>query len=226
MSRLRKSKIIQGVGKERFLEAHGRLNQLDGKDSLRDARSVIYSVVSRLEESQAPNARVLYLLLSFFEDLPDYRFMMGVKMQFSTYNDEEKHSFWQWARNILESGNDAQKEAFAYALWVDFFEDPQTVDEAWQALLFPLPNEKALQTILIYSGPVPWEQKWSLFLDLQNRTDMHYYIFRSILHSQFDVYGKIDQHEALQTLSKLSIPSDTKYLAKLQSKLKKGVSYE
>ena len=147
-------------------------------------------------------------------------------MGFQDRSDKERQAFWKWARSVLENGDAAQRKALGYALWCEFFEDPQTIDEAWQNLIEPLPNDQALHTILIHSGPVPWEKKWSLFLDLRGRTEMHYYIFRSILHSQFDVYGRLDQREALQILERLQISPETKYLSKLRSKLQEGVAYK
>jgi len=49
----------------------------------------------------------------------------------------------------------------------------------------------------------------------------HPAIFRSLLHSQFDVYSSMDQKSGLAILNQLKLPSDTENLSLLKDALQK-----
>jgi len=94
------------------------------------------------------------------------------------------------------------------------------VEESWNQLIKPFPSDKALQIILIKSGPVPFHLKKQLYDKLINDQKWHVYIFKSILHSRYDLYGELDVDEGERILNQLVLPADTQYLDKLKKEIK------
>lgn len=223
MSRFRKSHIIAAVGQENYLAAS---QYLQGHHTAAcNARSVVNHVKDSLLSRRIPSRRRLVLLFQCFEDLPSYGLLWESLRSFSDFNPEDKALTLQWMRQVLEHGTEKHKSALGYLLWADFFENPQLVEEIWYALTYPLPNTAALHIIFIHSGPVPWEWKWTLYHAVKQDVSMHYAIFRSILHSQYDIYGQINQLEAWHMLQELTLPANTENKEKLWNKLQKDLGY-
>ena len=151
--------------------------------------------------------------------MPCYGLLMYLKDNYGQFCEHERNQFWDWVRTQLDSNDPVLSPPIAYCLWCDFFEDPNTVHEAWSQLVVPFPSEKALQTILIHSGPVPFHLKQPVYTLLIDKPQWHYYIFQSLLHSQFDVYGKLDKRSAWKLLQQLNLPSNIEHLDKLKEKL-------
>lgn len=80
-------------------------------------------------------------------------------------------------------------------------------------------SDLLLQRVLIHSGPVPYDLKRELYERLLPDEKWHYYIYRSLLHSAFDMYGKIHRKDAGQVLEQLELADDLEHLGKLQDKL-------
>lgn len=96
-----------------------------------------------------------------------------------------------------------------YSLWCDYFEDPNRVEESWFNLVQDITREKLIQRLLIASGPVTFTLKHSLYLQLIGNSDWHYYIYKSLLHSQFDALGQIDRTKAREILNQLIISQES-----------------
>jgi hypothetical protein len=163
----------------------------------------------------------LTLTFEVYQDMPCYAYLMQLKLHYSELSDTNKLVCLHWLREMVGSGKPEYVEPATYALWCDFFEDPQTVNETWAVMTEDSISETGLQKVLINSGPVPFVLKKSLYERLISETKWHYYIFRSLLHSQFDVYGKTDLDEARQLLGRLSLSPDTEHLSLLQERLKR-----
>ena len=99
-----------------------------------------------------------------FERSPEYGICMELKMAFNEMSIEIRDYLWEKYRYYLLSGTDKQKEQIKYSLWVDFFEDPETVDEAWSKIVTNNSEINVLRQVLSISGPVPFEKKDKLYL--------------------------------------------------------------
>ena len=223
---MNRSEIIALIGERRFADAcaEARRAARDPHYGSRQEQILFDSMVPHeisdlVWESQIPSQDKLDLILRFYEEMPCYALLMYLKFNFDELSAQDRAVFWAWVRTQLDSDDPAVGQPVAYALWCDFFQDPQTVEEAWRELVEPLPSDKALQTILIHSGPVPFYLKKQIYSLLIKDSEWHYYIYRSLLHSQFDVYGQLNKREARKFLAQLDLPSDTEYLDELKMEL-------
>lgn len=132
--------------------------------------------------------------------------------------EDEKQLVWRKFAEYL-GADDQYSDPVGYVLWVDFFEDPETVVETWNGLIKNV-NKTSLSKLLEHAGPVPYELKEPIYKELLADTGNHETIFNSILYSTFDVYGKVDKHKALKLLSELNIDGDTSEYKQLMLKLK------
>ena len=154
----------------------------------------------------------LHLFFVMYAEMPCYGLLMYLNMNFGDFTDEAKAMLWAWMRETLASDDAALAPPLAYSLWCDFLEDPQTVEETWNALVHPLPADKTLQQILLHSGPVPYALKQELYDRLIRDEKWHSYIYRSLLHSNCDVYGDLDKEAARRILGRLRLSKETEYL--------------
>ena len=106
-----------------------------------------------------------------------------------------------------------------YFLWCDFFERGDRVEEAWEALVTPETPHLALQSILLVSGPVPFDLKLSVYERLLPNAQWHHSIFLSILHSYSEEHGHFEEEPAKRILGQLLIPRSTPSLIDLQKAL-------
>ncbi len=108
----------------------------------------------------------------------------------------------------------------SYVLWVDFFEDSDTVLEAWQGMMNQKATKKSLANLIKCAGPVPFELKEPLYKKMLKDNSLHESIFYSLLFSALDVYGNIDKNLARAILIKLKIKTNTPEYRLLKTKLK------
>jgi hypothetical protein len=162
----------------------------------------------------------LELTFRFYEEMPCYAYLIYISNYFGEFYPATKTILWSKYKHYL-SGEDTLADPVAYSLWCDFFEDSTRVREAWSILTGNNPSQLLLRRLLISSGPVPFAEKHKLYQSLLPHPQWHYYIFRSLLHSQFDVYGCIDRTKAKAILKKLVLPRDTEYLQRLEEAVRK-----
>lgn len=170
-------------------------------------------------ESDLSVREKIQLTFDLYDDMPCYAYLMYLKLHYSDFAPEEKLFCLHQIRNRINSGKLEYSKPAAYSLWVDFFEDQSTVRETWEIMTDKTMPEEGLQQMLIASGPVPFELKKELYERLIRQKKWHCYIFRSLLHSRFDVYGQLNRKEARKLLEQLDLPEDTEHLALLRKKL-------
>jgi hypothetical protein len=98
---------------------------------------------------------------------------------------------WDAYREALDSPDDRLAEPAAYSLWVDYFENPPTVEEAWREMLHE-PTDRRLERLLHASGPVPWQLKAPLFERLSRAPRWHPFIRLALDAAETDVFGQSD----------------------------------
>ena len=215
--------IIANIGEEKYHEACSASRKAAagtgtslGKNDFDS--NVPHDVSSVVWDSAGDSQDKLELTFRFYEEMPCYAYLMYISMNFREFSAAAKAILWNNYKKYL-SGEDAVADPVAYSLWCDFFEDQTRVHEAWNTLTGDISNEPLLRRILVSSGPVPFTKKEKLYQHLLPHAKWHYYIFRSLLHSQFDVYGSIDPEKAKTLLGQLVLPSDTQNLARLKDAL-------
>ena len=97
-------------------------------------------------------------------------------------------AFWSEIRDLLGS-EDALADPVSYVLWVDWYEDRDTVEEAWRRTADTARlGTRGIERLLECSGPVPYGLKRQLFSRLSDER-WHPWILASIVYSCTDVYG-------------------------------------
>jgi len=159
------------------------------------------------------------LTFEVYADMPCYALMIGVSWNYDTISAEARDLFWMHMRGLLGQESETLAEWAAYTLWCDYFERYDRVERAWAEVTGARATDAALKRILIASGPVPFTLKEALYARLVTDKTWHYYIFRSLLHSTFDVFGAVDKSKAFSLLHDLDVPPETENLPLLRQAL-------
>lgn len=157
-----------------------------------------------------------------FELFPSYyHFLVPFYHELRDNNlaNEQESKIWSKFMDYLSS-DPYYADPTGYVLWVDFFEDPDTVTKSWNGLASQTKNKIALSKLLESAGPVPFELKEPLYNSLMGNTKYHESIFKSLLFSATDVYGQLDKRRAGQLLGKLKVDKRTDNYRTLQERLK------
>jgi len=217
------TEIIAAVGEDRYREACAEAWRTAARTGMSLGRedfpsNVPHQIGDLVWGSGGNPLAKLEVALRFYEAMPCYAHCMYVSMNFSDFTEEAKALLWARYRAFL-SAEDALANPVAYSLWCDFFEHGNRVREAWATLTADVSEERLLQRVLVASGPVPFPLKETLYRRLLPDTVWHYFIFRSLLHSRFDVYGSIDSGKARRLLRRLDLPAGTEHIGTLRDAL-------
>lgn len=144
------------------------------------------------------------LAFELYRAMPCYGNLMFIRNGYDALSRDKdaKRLFWDQYRNLLSGENEQLAEPVANTLFVDYFEDPDTVEESWEQLAGSDElNERGLQRVLEESGPVPWHLKAHLFRRLVRDQTWHGWIFQSLVSSTFAGFGDIDVPAAAKILA-------------------------
>ncbi|SOE20143.1 hypothetical protein SAMN06298216_0643 [Spirosomataceae bacterium TFI 002] len=140
-----------------------------------------------------------------FSQNPEYGICAELKMAYNELKPEIRDVLWSNYNQYLKIGTDKQKEQIKYSLWVDFFEDPQTVEEAWKMVIKNNFDIEVIRLILPISGPVPYSYKEELYSKLISDKRNHEFILDSLVGSLYDVFGQLDIQKGRDLLPKLEV---------------------
>jgi hypothetical protein len=213
--------IIESIGQEEFENACADARKL--VSDVFTAKSgpspaLAHEISDFIWQSDGESHAKLELTFRFYESMPCYGLLMFLNLNHKTFPAQATNLLWSKYRQYLAEDG-VLADCVEYSLWCDFFEDPETVDEAWRALTCDLSSESLVRRVLRSSGPVPFEAKQKVYRQLLPDKHRHEWIFRSLLHSRFDVYGKIDSRRARTILDELELSSDTPHLVLLRDTL-------
>lgn len=224
--------FIQKVDKQEFQKASNRAlykaknweveSQNTNLDdvAIQSDYELITGLIEFLFNSKIEKKKRIDLLFDLYRLCPSFTVIDDLYVNYwNKLFELEKNLFWKHVINILNSEKKYLKEPIIYALWCDFFEGPETVTESWNALITKEATDEVLKTVLINAGPVPFYLKKELYYRLIGSKYWHKYIFKSLLHSEFDYYGDIDKEEALKIINKLNVPKNTEHKNLLLEKL-------
>lgn len=173
-------------------------------------------------EGDAPADRRMAVALELYRAMPCYANLMGLKLVFDDLPQDVRERMWAEFRTLLAQPDERLAEPLAYSLFVDFYEDPATVDEAWAETGAADPREpRRLERVLESSGPVPFTLKERLYERLVDDPRWHPHLFRSLLRSAIDTYGDLDERKARNWLQRLDLAPDTPGLDALRAALER-----
>ncbi len=128
--------------------------------------------------------------IRLYREMPCYANTIGFKHFYEDLAAPERERLWAEYRDALDDEDDRRADPVAYSLWVDFFEDQGTVEDAWREMTVE-PHGKRLERVLAAAGPVPWALKEALFERLIRDPSWHPHIRDAIDASAGDVYGRL-----------------------------------
>jgi hypothetical protein len=130
------------------------------------------------------------------EEMPCYGNLMLISAQARDgFGAGEWEAMWGAYRRWLESGDEPLAHAASYSLWVDWLEDPSTVERAWQAMIAAPPERRRTERLVEISGPVPWKLKAPLLDELARDPRFHPAI-RKLTGARDEVLGQLDEDGA------------------------------
>jgi hypothetical protein len=175
------------------------------------------------EKSKKTVAEQIRIGFELFEKFPSYFHFLLPYYRLIKYKQTEDQSLqniiWQTFMKFLGTEN-CYFSPVSYVLWVEFFEDCETADETWKGLMQFSDNKISVMKLLEFAGPIAYELKEPVYKKLLPDQSTHESIFKSLLFSSFDLFGKTENDKALKLLSQLKIDPKTEHYQKLREKLK------
>jgi hypothetical protein len=222
-------RLVSAVGAERYAAACAwAWASAAGTGRCGGARSFPGSLQTVPEEfgtawwdARVPLSERLEMGLALYREMPCYANTVALHGFYSEFSAEDRGRLWDAFRAALEDPDQRLADPVAYSLWVDFFEDAATVEEAWQQTTAGTAGERwerRVVRVLDVAGPAPWALKDDLFARLCDEPRLHPAIFRAIAGSAFDVFGKLGS-SAASWLDRLDLPADTPDLAALRARV-------
>jgi hypothetical protein len=94
-------------------------------------------------------------------------------------------------------------------LWLEMFEDQETVEDAWNGMVTYCSGSTAIRRLLNIAGPVPYSLKEPFYLACLKELQYHEAILESLVRCIEDVYGQIDKEKAAGLLQKLQVDASS-----------------
>ena len=213
------------VGPDRYAEAVELANQsaADTGQAMPPTHALLWELPQEigyiLNQRGVSAAEALDLLFTLYEEMPCYGLLALLGDLYDEMDEEERVLLWARCTEFLDSAEERLVRPMEYFVWCDFFETGHRVEEAWQALVHLDTPHNALHSLLLISGPVPFDLKLPLYECLLPDPAWYQPIFLSLLHSQFEEHGQIEPQEAANILRQLHLPRGTPDLRKLQQSL-------
>jgi len=137
----------------------------------------------------------VFTLLKLVEFFPSYTAssMLYRAFIYQELDPTAKDILWNGILTLISGPCAPTQDAVEYALWVDFFEDQSTCQEAWLELTKRASGE-VLSRLLIVAGPMPYELKHPFYVELAKDPEKHNVLAESLVCSINDVYGKVDYY--------------------------------
>jgi hypothetical protein len=149
------------------------------------------------DDRDAPLGERLDLALRVLREMPCYANTMALKWHVDELDPADRERLYAAYREALDGDDERLTDTVSYSLWVDFFEDQNTVTGAWEAMIASAPDVRIARVLRI-SGPVPWTLKapWFGWLGKRWRTE----IAAAIRSARAEVFGQVDERDARRFL--------------------------
>jgi hypothetical protein len=221
---MNKEQLIQRVGREAYAAACEEAKRTAAA-TLRGSGPNLclpHDLTDMVWDSNLGPAEKVALVFELYFDMPGYAHLMYLSGYYDGLPQAVKHDILKRYQAILNEVDDMYSAPVEYSLWVDFFEDLRTVEEAWHALFDGNENERLIERVLRVSGPVRCDLKARLYERLIDDPRWHVAISLSLLYSIHDAYGRIDLEAARSVFAKLKLAPETEHLEALKEGLKRG----
>ncbi len=196
---------------------NSRLNQPLSSDDwnlVDDISDQLWYGAYDLDDKILVGFQLFELLPSYWHTLTPYYDHVREK----ALSSEQKETVWRkFVQYLADEAHYA--DPVGYVLWVDFFEDPETVRETWHGLISHNQKKESLRKLIESAGPVSFDLKESVYRAMLKDQRNHPAIFRSLLASAYDVYGQIDKGKARHFVAKLKVNKTTEDFRLLTEKL-------
>ncbi|HYH89385.1 MAG TPA: hypothetical protein VEX67_09135 [Solirubrobacteraceae bacterium] len=171
-------------------------------------------------DADASLAERLQMALRLYAEMPCYANTVALHGFYHEFDAARRRLLWDAYRTWLHSEDDRLADPIAHSLWIDFFEDPATVEEAWREATRQdvAPSQRRVARVLQVAGPVPWACKERLLVQLSDDPRHHQAVFRALAGSAFDHLGDLGPG-ASALLERLALPDETPDLAALRARL-------
>ena len=162
----------------------------------------------------------LQMALRLYAEMPCYANTVALHGFLREFGEPERRMLWDAYRGWLADDDDRLADPVAHSLWVDFFEDDATVQEAWREVTRRdhAPWQRRVARVMQVCGPVPWAVKAGLLDELARDPHAHHAVLRALAGSAFDAFGDLGP-DAAALLGRLDLPAGTPDLAALRARL-------
>ncbi|HJP89897.1 MAG TPA: hypothetical protein VJ850_12750 [Candidatus Limnocylindrales bacterium] len=162
------------------------------------------------EGSESP-ARRLEVAIELYLRIPSYGCLMYWRDE--TFDPPTMGAMWEAFRSFLDDPREAVADAAEYRLWVDYFEDPNTVEAAWREMTRGGPvRGRRFERLMQSSGPVPWKLKARVYAELADAGGWDEWLLGGLYGSCIDVYGQLERVPAVRLLARLrGVEDDLRY---------------
>ena len=178
------------------------LNTTNSANSKKD------DIIWNLWETDLTVPEKVQLSLQFNDQYPSSFNLMTMWLGYSASEEHSKELenkiYTYYLINLSDKTKDLSS-SIEYSLYFDILEAPERNEYAWKFFLSKDPSDHFLKIILRNSGPLPYDLKHSLYIDLIPRIDLHADIYYSIRHSCFDNCGQVNKNPALDILNQLKL---------------------
>ncbi|TGM10266.1 hypothetical protein EHQ81_19350 [Leptospira selangorensis] len=141
---------------------------------------------------------------SLITEIPCYATWMYVHLYYKNHlQNHEKKDFHSKIASLIDNNDSVIVEAIKYALWVDFFEDADTVVNAWIDINKGISFLHSKVTLISVSGPVPYVLKKELYESFLLLPAEFRHLENALYACCTDVYGQIDCEHALFLLTEI-----------------------
>ncbi|WP_354701603.1 hypothetical protein DSM112329_01928 [Paraconexibacter sp. AEG42_29] len=211
---------------ERFVERVGRVRYRQACEAARataastgkgadlrepwpdDLEDVPHELADVWSEPGAPLDTRLDTALRFLAEMPCYANTMIMTGWFHDMTATQTARVWDAYRAALAGPDEGLAAVVAYSLWVDYFEDGRTSEDAFAAMTVAggTDRDRRIARVLSVAGPAPWGPKRRLFDELIADQRWHADILEAVKGSLFDAYGQAGT-DAGDILRRLDVPA-------------------
>ena len=204
---------IRRISKEARAAAVKVERGVDHPELSADTWNLLDNISDYVWNSNMPVEEKITVGFSLFESFPTYyQFLLPyyhLIRDATTIKAEYKELIWKKFMEYL-GGEAYYADPTLYVLWVEFFEDGDTVRETWLGLMAAKSSSTlACLRLIQNAGPVPYDLKAPLYVELLKNEEHHPVIFQSLLFSANDAFGQIDKENAITILDQLKINKTT-----------------
>ena len=202
------TKIKQAVGEAEFDRAIALLASIPDKLHGNGLKSpdFIHKLPRLIDEENITIHEKTQLWLELVCLLPCYAtWMQAFDFYVNELPEIDRPTFLKQIAAMLDEASESIATAVQYCLWVDFFENAETVSLSWQVISSHIQRPKGRRRLLQVSGPVPYGLKALFYRETSLMPGMEIPLIDAFHSCLTEVYGKVDKREMLNLLETMRV---------------------